>query len=282
MTVAVTGASGQLGRLVVAELLAAGERPVAIVRDPAKAADLAEQGAEVRVASYDDPAALDAALAGVDRVLLVSGNEFGARVAQHTNVVRAAERAGVELLAYTSIPAAEDNPMRLADEHRATEQVVRASSVPSVLLRNSWYWENYTGGAGHAVATGVLHGAFGEGRVSGAARADYAAAAARVLTTDGHAGRTYELGGDSALSGEDLAAALSEAAGAPVRYENLSEADYAAGLRAAGLDEAHAAVLADADTGIARGALEVTTGDLTRLIGRPATPAAEVFRAALA
>ncbi|WP_043658735.1 NmrA family NAD(P)-binding protein [Nocardia thailandica] len=282
MTVAVTGASGQLGRLVVAELLAAGERPVAIVRDPAKAADLAEQGAEVRVASYDDPAALDAALAGVDRVLLVSGNEFGARVAQHTNVVRAAERAGVELLAYTSIPAAQDNPMRLADEHRATEQVVRASSVPSVLLRNSWYWENYTGGAGHAVATGVLHGALGEGRVSGAARADYAAAAARVLTTDGHAGRTYELGGDSALSGEDLAAALSEAAGAPVRYENLSEADYAAGLRAAGLDEAHAAVLADADTGIARGALEVTTGDLTRLIGRPATPAAEVFRAALA
>ncbi|MGW5571857.1 NmrA family NAD(P)-binding protein [Nocardia thailandica] len=281
MTVAVTGASGQLGRLVVAELLAAGERPVAIVRDPAKAADLAEQGAQVRVASYDDPAALDAALAGVDRVLLVSGNEFGARVAQHTNVVRAAERAGVELLAYTSIPAAEDNPMRLADEHRATEQVVRASSVPSVLLRNSWYWENYTGGAGHAVATGVLHGALGEGRVSGAARADYAAAAARVLTTDGHAGRTYELGGDSALSGEDLAAALSEAAGAPVRYENLSEADYAAGLRAAGLDEAHAAVLADADTGIARGALEVTTGDLTRLIGRPATPAAEVFRAAL-
>ncbi|MGW5309103.1 NmrA family NAD(P)-binding protein [Nocardia thailandica] len=282
MTVAVTGASGQLGRLVVAELLAAGERPVAIVRDPAKVADLAEQGAEIRVASYDDPAALDAALAGVDRVLLVSGNEFGARVAQHTNVVRAAERAGVELLAYTSIPAAEDNPMRLADEHRATEQVVRASSVPSVLLRNSWYWENYTGGAGHAVATGVLHGAFGEGRVSGAARADYAAAAARVLTTDGHAGRTYELGGDSALSGEDLAAALSEAAGAAVRYENLSEADYAAGLRAAGLDEAHAAVLADADTGIARGALEVTTGDLTRLIGRPATPAAEVFRAALA
>ncbi|MFB7876632.1 NmrA family NAD(P)-binding protein [Nocardia sp. NPDC056064] len=275
MTVAVTGASGQLGRLVVEALIEAGERPVAIVRDPSKVADLAARGAEIRQASYDDPAALDAALAGVDRVLLISGNEFGARIAQHTNVLRAAERAGVELLAYTSIPRAEENPMILAAEHRGTEEVLATASVPTVLLRNSWYWENLAGAAAAAAATGVLRGALGEGRISGAARADYAAAAARVLTGDGHAGRVYELGGDQALTGPEIAAAI----GAGVRYENLAEDDYAAVLRDAGLDADHAAVLADADTGTAKGFLEVTTGDLAALLGRPATPAAAVLGA---
>src|SRR5690606_20890749 len=149
---------------------------------------------------------------------------FGARITQHTNVIRAAERAGVELLAYTSIPRADANPMILAGEHRGTEEVLATASVPTVLLRNSWYWENYAGAATAAAATGVFHGALGEGRVSGASRADYAEAAARVLTGDGHAGRVYELGGDEALTGPELAAAI----GAGVRYENLAEADYAA------------------------------------------------------
>ncbi|MFI5499793.1 SDR family oxidoreductase [Nocardia asteroides] len=281
MTVAVTGASGQLGRLVVEALLTAGERPVAIVRDPAKVADLAERGAVIRQASYDDPTALDAALTGVDRVLLVSGNEFGARVAQHTNVVRAAERAGVRLLAYTSIPAATENPMILAQEHRGTEEVLSTASIPTVLLRNSWYWENYAAGAAHAAQTGVLAGASGAGKVSGAPRADYAAAAAAVLTSDGHEGRVYELGGDEALTGADLAAVIAEVAGKPVRYENLPEADYAAVLAQAGLPEPVAAALADADTGIGRGLLEVRTGDLAKLIGRPVTPPVEAFRALL-
>ncbi|MGW5435297.1 SDR family oxidoreductase [Nocardia asteroides] len=282
MTVAVTGASGQLGRLVVEALLTAGERPVAIVRDPAKVADLAERGAVVRQASYDDPAALDAALTGVDRVLLVSGNEFGARVAQHTNVVRAAERAGVRLLAYTSIPAATENPMILAQEHRGTEEVLATANIPTVLLRNSWYWENYAAGAAHAAQTGVLAGASGAGKVSGAPRADYAAAAAAVLTTDGHEGRVYELGGDEALTGDELAAVIAEVAGKPVRYQDLPEADYAAILGQAGLPEPVAAALADADTGIGRGLLEVRTGDLAKLIGRPVTPPVEAFRALLA
>ncbi|MEV6359045.1 SDR family oxidoreductase [Nocardia asteroides] len=281
MTVAVTGASGQLGRLVVEALLTAGERPVAIVRDPAKVADLAERGAVIRQASYDDPAALDAALTGADRVLLVSGNEFGARVAQHTNVVRAAERAGVRLLAYTSIPAATENPMILAQEHRGTEEVLATASIPTVLLRNSWYWENYAAGAAHAARTGVLAGASGAGKVSGAPRADYAAAAAAVLTSDGHEGRVYELGGDEALTGADLAAVIAEVAGKPVRYEDLPEADYAAVLAQAGLPEPVAAALADADTGIGRGLLEVRTGDLAKLIGRTVTPPVEAFRALL-
>ncbi|MFC9875092.1 SDR family oxidoreductase [Nocardia salmonicida] len=277
MTVAVTAAGGKLGRLVVEALLAAGERPVAIVRDPQKVADLAARGAEVRQASYDDPAALDAALVGVDRVLLISGNEFGSRIAQHTNVIRAAERAGVELLAYTSIPRADSNPMLLAAEHRGTEEVLATAAVPTVLLRNSWYWENYDGAVANAAESGVLHGAMATGRVSGAARADYAEAAARVLTGAGHEGRVYELGGDEALTGADLAAAVTEAKGSTVRYADLAEADYVAALRAAGLDDQYAAVLADADARIGEGLLEVNTGDLTKLLGRPATSASTVF-----
>ncbi|MFI7003760.1 SDR family oxidoreductase [Nocardia sp. NPDC050175] len=282
MTVAVTGASGQLGRLVVQALLREGVTPVAIVRDPQKVADLAEQGVDVRQASYDDAASLDRALAGVDRVLLVSGNEFGARVAQHTNVIRAAERAGVELLVYTSIPQGSQNSMILAQEHIGTEAALADSTVPHAILRNGWYWENYLGGLAHAVESGVLHGAAGEGRVAGAARADYADAAAKVLTTDGHAGQVYELGGGERLTYAELAQSISTAADKPVRFQNLPEADYAAALQQAGLEAGYAKVLADADAGITKGLLDVTSGDLQKLLGRPATPAVDVFRAALA
>ncbi|WP_433198405.1 SDR family oxidoreductase [Nocardia sp. CA-107356] len=283
MTVAVTAAGGQLGRLVVEALLREGATSVvAIVRDPQKVADLAERGVEVRQAAYDDPDALDRALAGVDRVLLVSGNEFGARVAQHTNVIRAAERAGVKLLAYTSIPRATENPLILAQEHNGTEAVLAASTVPHAILRNGWYWENYFGGLGHAVETGVLHGAAGDGRVAGAARADYAEAAAKVLTTDGHEGRVYELGGDERLTYAELAQVISQASGKPVRYENLSKQDYNAALEQAGLPGPYAAALADADAGIGGGLLDIDSGDLQKLIGRPSTPAADVFRAAFA
>ncbi|MEV6100630.1 SDR family oxidoreductase [Nocardia sp. NPDC051981] len=282
MTVAVTGASGQLGRLVVEALLKDGSQPVvAVVRDPAKVADLAARGVEVRVASYDDPEALERAFQGVDRVLLVSGNEFTKRVAQHTNVLRAAERAGVKLLAYTSIPQAGRNPLILAQEHIGTEAALAGASIPTVLLRNGWYWENYTGGLAHAIETGVLYGAAGEGKVSGAARADYAEAAARVLTTDGHEGKVYELGGDETLSYAELAQVISEVAGKPVRYQDLPQADYAAALQGAGLDAGYAAALADADAGIADGILAVDSGDLQRLLGRPSTPVAEVLLAAL-
>jgi len=283
MTVAVTGASGQLGRLVVEALLRREAGPiVAIVRDPSKVADLADRGVEVRQASYDDAEALDRALAGVDRLLLVSGTDFGKRVDQHTTVIRAAERAGVQLLAYTSIPVATENPMILAQEHRGTEAALAASTVPYTVLRNGWYWENYLGGLAPAIEGGVLYGAAGQGRVSAAARADYAEAAAVVLSTDGHAGQVYELGGDEHLTYSDLAQVISQVSGKPVRYQDLPEADYVAALEGAGLPDYLAKGLADADTGISKGLLEVTTGDLHKLIGRPAATAAEVYGAALA
>ncbi|AHH21884.1 NmrA family protein [Nocardia nova SH22a] len=283
MTVAVTGASGQLGRLAVEALSNRNAGPVvAIVRDPGKVRDLAERGAEVRQASYDDPQALERALQGVDRVLLVSGNEFGKRVEQHGNVVRAAERAGVELLAYTSIPRAEQNPMILAQEHRGTEEVVSKSAVPHVILRNSWYWENYLNGVEATLESGVLYGAAGDGLVAGAARADYAEAAAVVLTTDGHAGQVYELGGDEHLTLTDVAQAISAASGKQVRYLDLPQDELAAGLEKAGVPGDFAQVLADSDAGLRAGWLDVTSGDLQRLIGRASTSAAEVLGKALA
>jgi len=282
MTVAVTGASGQLGRLVVEALLRRDAGPiVAIVRDPSKVADLAARGVEVRQASYDDAAALDRALAGVDRLLLISGTDMGARVAQHANVIRAAERAGVKLLAYTSIPRATDSPLILAQEHRGTEAVLAESPVPHTLLRNGWYWENFFGRVASAVEGGVFAGASGNGRVSAAARADYAEAAAVVLTTDGHAGQVYELGGDEHPTYSDLAQVISQVSGKAVRYQDVPEAEFVAALESAGVPTPMATALADADAGTGHGWLEVTDGDLHKLLGRATTPAADAFGAAL-
>ncbi|MFJ2264742.1 SDR family oxidoreductase [Streptomyces sp. NPDC087844] len=281
MTVAVTGAGGQLGRLVVEALLHTQTPVVAIVRNRAGAAELAERGVELRQADYDDPRLLDEALMGVRRLLLVSGSEFGVRVGQHVNVIRAAERANVELLAYTSIPNAHRNPMIMAQDHKATEAALIDADVPHTLLRNGWYWENYLPGLARAVKTGVMYGAARHGRVSGAARADLAEAAATVLATEGHAGRVYELGGD-AVTYAGLAAAMSEAAGRPVRYQDLPPEDFTADLERAGVPTGFAQVLTDSDQRIAEDALFTDGQDLAGLIGHPATPAVEVFRAALA
>ncbi|MBJ8347791.1 SDR family oxidoreductase [Antrihabitans sp. YC2-6] len=285
MSIAVTGASGQLGRAVVESLLSrsvAASEIVGLVRQPAKAADLVERGIDLRVADYAEPQTLSAALAGVDRLLLVSGSEMGKRVEQHTNVIDAAKAAGVGFIAYTSVLRAEESPLILAAEHKATEAVLVQSGVEYALLRNGWYWENYTNGLAGTVERGVLAGSAGNGRVAGAARLDYADAAAVVLTTDGHDGKVYELGGDERLTYAGLAAEISKVAGKEVVYQDLPQAEYAKVLEQAGLPAGYAHVLADSDAGIAAGALDVDTGDLQKLIGRSSTPVAEVFRAALA
>ncbi|HVK24226.1 MAG TPA: SDR family oxidoreductase [Actinokineospora sp.] len=285
MTILVTGTSGHLGRLVVETLLDQGIDPttvVAVARDTAAIADLAERGVQVRRADYDDPASLDAAFAGVDKALLVSSSAVGARVGQHRNVIDAAAKAGVSLLAYTSVVRAEVSVMELAADHRETEALLRVSGVPHVILRNGWYLENYTGQIATALTHGVILGAAGAGRVSAAARADYAAAAAAVLVLDGQAGKVYELGGDEAFSLDGFAAELAEQGGTAVAYRDLSTEDYAAALVTAGLPEGYAAILADSDHGIADGALYVDSGELGRLIGRPTTTLREAIKSAMA
>jgi NAD(P)H dehydrogenase (quinone) len=284
MTIVVTGASGQLGHHVVAGLLEAGVPAgdiVAAVRTPAKAADLAARGVQVREADYDRPETLKAALAGADKVLLISGSEPGRRVPQHQAVLTAAQEAGVSLLAYTSIPDAGASPLLLAAEHKATEAAIRASGVPFAFLRNGWYFENYDSSIAYAAASGTLTGGAGGGRVSAGSRADYAAAAVAVLTSDGQAGQVYELGSDEAWTYADLAAAISAASGKPVTYQDLSFEENKAALLAAGLPEGYAQALADSDLGIREGHLEVRSGDLARLIGRPATTLADAVAASL-
>lgn len=285
MTTAVTGATGHLGGLVIEELLARGVAPgdvVAIVRDESKASKLATQGITVRVADYNGPDSLRNALAGVDKLLLISGSEVGQRLAQHTNVIEAAEANGVALIAYTSLLHADTSGLSLAPEHVATEARLRESSVPAVILRNGWYWENYLAAIPQAVSTGTLFGAAGEGRLAAAARADYAAAAAAALTADSdQAGKVYELGGDERLTYAEFARAIGEASGATVEYRDLSEADYQATLVGAGLPAPVATMLASSDAGIGRGELDTDSGDLQSLIGRSSTPVADVIAQAL-
>lgn len=280
MTIVVTGATGQLGRLVVRSLIEKGFDPdqiVALGRNEAQLADLSGLGVCTWRVDYSDGGTLAEALAGADRVLLISGNEMGQRLEQHQNVIDAAKDAEVELIAYTSIPHADSNEMILAQEHRATEEAIADSGLPHAFLRNSWYIENYSGQLDAYTEHGVL-GAAGDGRVSLASRADYAEAAAAVLLME-HLDEVYELGG-RAVTLSDIAAEVSEATGTEVTYTDVSADELTRALVGAGVPEQFAAVLADADLGIARGDLLVDTADLERLLGRPATSLADGLRAA--
>lgn len=284
MSYVITGATGHLGRLVTEDLLRRGVPAgdiTATGRDITKAKDLADHGVRVLAIDYDDPASLDAAFRGADRILLVSASEPGRRARQHENAIDAAARAGAGLLAYTSIANAGTTTMRLAAEHQATEAALRASGLTYVLLRNSWYVENYTAQVPAILQRGSLAGSAGDGRVSAATRADYAAAAAAVLTGDGHAGRAYELGGDEAFTLAELAAEIGAQADQPIGYLDLPEDEYARLLARAGLPEIAAVTMADADRGLARGDLFVDSGHLRHLIGRPTTTLREAVAGAL-
>ena len=279
--IVVTGATGQLGRLVVEGLLkkVPPAEVVAAVRDPEKAAEFAARGVQVRRADYDDPASLAAAFAGADKVLLISSSTPGGRLAQHEAVVAAAREAGVGHLAYTSVLAADTTKLSLAPDHKATEEAIRASGVPFTFLRNGWYTENYAQTIAQALATGSFVGSAGEGRLGGVPRIDFAEAAVEVLTGDGHVGQVYELAGDEPWSYADFAAAVTAASGTQVTYQDLPIEQYRQILVGAGLPEPVAAMLADADRGIAEGELASTSGDLRRLIGRPTTPLTEAVAA---
>lgn len=282
MTIAVTGATGQLGALVVRDLVQTVDPAsvVAVVRDPAKAAGLAAQGVGVRAATYAEPQALEAAFAGVDDLLFISSSEAGQRVDQHRAVVDAAVAAGVGRIVYTSAPRATTSTLVLAPEHKFTEEYLAASGLPTTILRNNWYTENYLGQIEIARKTGTVVAAAGTGRVASASRADYAAGAVAVLTQDGHAGRVYELGGDHAWDFDELAAALAEIIGSPVRYRSVDGPTLVGILQQAGMDAGTAGFVAQLDDDIANGALAEVTGELSTLIGRPTTPLLEGLRAA--
>lgn len=284
MSIVVTGATGHLGRLVIDGLLAArvpAGQIAAVVRDKEKAAPLAARGVELRVADYSTPESLAGVFAAGDKVLLISGNEMGQRVAQHGAVIDAARAAGVALLAYTGVLGGPDADFDLAAEHKATEQLILDSGLPYTFLRNGWYHENYTENLAPVLEHGAVVASAGDGRVASASRADYAAAAVAVLTGDGHQGKAYELSGDVAWSLAEYAAEIARQSGKDISYANVPAEQNLANLTGAGLPERFAAILVDVDGAIERGLLAGTSGDLTRLIGRPTTPLADAVAAAL-
>ena len=284
MTIVVTGATGHLGHLIVESLLSRGvpaDQLVAVGRNLDKVADLAERGVAVAAIDYENPASLDAAFAGADTLVLVSSSEVGKRATPPAATIEAASRAGIGRVIYTSAPAARTSALILAPEHKATEEYLEKSGLPHTVLRNGWYHENNVGSAAQAVASGTLASSAGEGTVASASRADYAEAAAVVATTDGHEGAVYELSGDRAWNFAELAATISSIAGTPVLYTVLTPEDHHAALTAAGLDEGTAGFVVALDGNIRDGLLGSTSGDLSRLIGRPTTPIETTLAGAL-
>lgn len=281
--IVVTGATGQLGHLVIAALLkkVPASSIVAAVRNVEKARDIAALGVQVRYADYNQPSTWDDALRGAERVLLISSSEVGQRAIQHRTVIDGANRARVNLLAYTSILHADKSPLLLATEHRETEAILHGSGIPFVLLRHGWYTENYTSGVRAALARGAVFGCAGNGSISSAARADYAEADVAVLTAENQDGRIYELAGDTSYTLTEFAAEISRQSGKDIRYMNLSEAEYKHVLIKAGLPVAVAALIADSDTGVSKGGLFDDGHQLSNLIGRPTTPLAKSVAAAV-
>jgi NAD(P)H dehydrogenase (quinone) len=284
MTIVVTGATGHLGKSIVEHLVARGVTPADIVaggRSTEKLQALADSGVRTAVIDYTRPETLTEALTGADTLILVSSSEVGQRVEQHRNAIDAAVAAGVTHLVYTSAPKADTSDLVLAPEHKATEELIRASGIPATILRNGWYTENYVGALQQADATGVLITSAGDGLVSSASRTDYAEAAAVVVAEDGHAGSVYELSGDVAWNQQQLAETFAEILGKPVELKSVSSQEHLAILKDAGLDDGTAGFVVALDANTRDGLLGETSGDLSRLIGHPTTPLIDGLRAAL-
>ncbi len=278
MKIAVTGATGQLGRLVLEKLKNENVDVVALARNTEKAQDL---GVEVRAFDYDQPEQMEDALAGVDRLLLVSSNDIGKRLQHHESVIHAAKKAGVSQLVFTSLVNVDHSTLNLAGEYIDSEKSLQASGVPFTILRNAWYTENYTSSAANAVAGGAFIGSAGDGKISAASREDLAEAAVAVLLGSDHEGKVYELAGDQAFTLKDLAAAISEVTGKDIPYRNLSEGEYKDALVSHNVPEGFAAMIASWDVSASKGDLYSEDKTLSQLIGRPTTPLVDSVKAAL-
>jgi NAD(P)H dehydrogenase (quinone) len=272
--IVITGATGQLGHLVIEALIQEipSSQIIAAVRNPEKAKDLEAKGIEVRKADYNEPETLLPAFKGAEKLLLISSSEVGQRIRQHGAVIEAAKNAGIKLLAYTSVLHANSTPLAMLNEHKETEKILQASGIAFVSLRNGWYNENYTSKISGILEQGVILGSVGPGRIASAERADYAGAAAAVLIGDGHAGHIYELAGDKAFTMAELAAEITRQSGKTIEYRDMSVEDYRAALISNGTPEELAPMLADMDAGISKGALFDDSRQLSQLIGHPTTP----------
>ena len=280
MKIGITGATGQLGRLVVEQLKSrvSADSIVALVRTPEKASDL---GVEARTFDYSKADKLEEVLTGIDTLLLISSSEIGQRAVQHSNVIEAAKKAGIKWIVYTSLLHADSSTLSLAGEHQATEKKLKESGIDHTVLGNGWDTENLIGSIEGALAGGALIGSAGDGKISSAARVDFAEAAAVVLNNEIHKGITYELAGDDSYTLTDLAKEISKKSGKDIPYKNLPEADYAGALKSFGMDETFAGIIAGWDVSISKGDLFDDSSQLSKLIGRATTPMADTIKAVL-
>ncbi|MCU4164888.1 SDR family oxidoreductase [Carboxylicivirga caseinilyticus] len=280
MKIGVTGATGQLGQLVVEQLKkrVASEDVITLVRNTEKAKDL---GVVAKAFDYTKPEGLASQLEGIDYLLLISGNEIGQRAVQHQNVINASKKAGIKWIVYTSLLHADQSSLNLAGEHLATEKALKESGIEYTILRNGWYSENYTGSIPGAVGAGAFVGSAGEGKISSAARIDFAEAAAVVISDDSHKGNVYELAGDEAYTLSELAAEISKQTGKDIPYSDMPETEYAKILKSIGLPEGFADAIASWDVGASKGDLFDDGHQLSKLIGRPTTPLSQSVKQVL-
>ncbi|TAN11626.1 MAG: SDR family oxidoreductase [Chitinophagaceae bacterium] len=271
MKIGITGATGQLGNLVVHKLkekVPAGNI-IALVRSVEK---VTEPGVAARGFDYEKPDILKTALKDVDTLLLISASGLEGRFPKHKNVIEAAKQSGVRWIVYTSLLHTDSSSIDLAKEHKVTEKILIDSGISFTILRNGWYTENYTSSVPGAIRGGAFMGCAGNGKISLAARADYADAAVAVLTGRGHPGKTYELAGDNAYTLSDLAAEISRQTGKNIPYKNLSEKEYTEALTGFGIPEMFAKAIAGWDTGASKNDLFDDSRQLSQLTGKPTTP----------
>ena len=275
-TLLVTGATGQLGKLVLDQLLGSGVEPARIIatsRDTAKLADYTAKGVQARVADFDDPASLDKAFAGADRILIISTDALdqpGKRLKQHLAAVTAAKKAGARHILYTSMPSPETSVIPFAPDHLGTENAIKATGIPYTILRNGWYMENLFMALPHALETGQWYSSSGEGRLAHIARADAAKAAAAALASAVNESRTYTLTGGEQRSTDEIAALVAKASGKRLDVVHISDEALAGGLKGAGLPDFLIPIVVSFDANTRGGHINMVTNDVTSLTG--ATP----------
>lgn len=272
-TLLVTGATGQLGKLVLDQLLSSGVEPARIIatsRDTAKLGDYAAKGVKTRVADFDDPASLESAFAGADRILIISTDALdqpGKRLKQHLAAVAAAKKAGAKHILYTSMPSPETSVIPFAPDHLGTEKAIKATGIPYTILRNGWYMENLFMALPHALETGQWYSSSGEGRLAHIARADAAKAAAAALASSTNESRIYTLTGGEQRSTDEIAALVAKATGKPLDVVHISDEALAGGLKGAGLPDFLIPIVVSFDANTREGHINMVTNDVTSLTG---------------
>ncbi|MEH7074237.1 SDR family oxidoreductase [Neobacillus drentensis] len=279
MKLLVTGATGKLGSKIVDFLLKTvpASQLAVSVRQPEKAESLLAQGVEVRLGDFDKPETLEAAFAGVDRLLIISADgDNETRIRQHTDAVAAAERAGVKFIAYTSLANATESKNLMAPPHVATEAAIIKTGIPYTFLRNNWYLENEIGSIQAVLAGAPWVTSAGEGKVGWAPQQDYAEAAAKVLVGEGHENAVYELSGPL-LTQAELVHALGDVLGKEIPVQQVTDETYAEIMKGAGLPDFVIPIVVGIQESIRNGSLAVESNDFEKVLGRPVTPINEAL-----